>query len=159
MSYKEYKIIDGLPEELKENRALKAWLDFFAKHQIEAGFRVLEANEPLSAYIDDEYPSDADARSRLNYPEIYVHLKCNNKHCITQSDNICLNRLSHEMRALRSDECIIDGFYQANHSIDDMIRIAREFVIPRNSYPTADIDRNSVLDIDNFLFGNNLKWE
>lgn len=158
-SDKEYNIIDGFPEELKEDKALKEWLDFFARHQIEPSFRILKANEPLTMYIDSAFASDADAKSRLKYPEIYVHLKCNNSRFRCISENICLNRLSPKLRELRPDERVIDGFYQANYPIGAMIRFAREFVITRESHPSVDIDRNSILEISNFLFGCDDKLE
>lgn len=159
MSDKEYQIIDGLPEELKEDKTLKKWLEFFARLQIEPNFRILKANEPLTMYIDSAFASDADAKSRLKYPEIYVHLKCNNKHFNTSSENICLNRLSPKLRELSPDERALDGFYQANDPIGEMIRAAREFIIMRESHPSADIDRNSILEISDFLFGCDYKWE
>lgn len=159
MSDKEYQIIDGLPEELKEDKALKEWLEFFARHQIEPSFRILKANEPLTMYIDSAFASDADAKSRLKYPEIYVHLKCSNKHFNTSKENICLNRLSPKLRELSPDERVLDGFYQANDTIGEMIRTAREFIITRESHPSADIDRNSILEISDFLFGCDYKWE
>ena len=159
MSDKEYQIIDGMPEELKDDKALKEWLEFFARHQIEPSFRILKANEPLTLYIDSAFASDADAKSRLKYPEIYVHLKCNNSRFRGIGENICLNRLSSELRELRPDERVIDGFYQANYPIGAMISFAREFVITRGSHPSADIDRNSFLNISDFLFGCDWKWE
>lgn len=158
-SDKEYNIIDGFPEELKEDKALKEWLEFFARHQIEPSFRIQKANEPLAKYIDEEFGSDADARSRLNYPEIYVHLKCNNSRFRCRSENICLNRLSPKLRELSPDERVIDGFYQVNYPIGAMIGFSREFVIPRGSHLSADIDRNSILEISDFLFGCDYKWE
>ena len=144
MSNKDYIIIDGLPDELKVDPTVKEWLDFSNRHQQQASFRVIIANEELREWINTEYASDSAKMSRLMYPEIFINFPDIKR-------TICLRRFSQELAELRPDEATIDGFYQANMSIGALVSECRFQNGIRGDVVKEQNSTNAILELVGYI--------
>lgn len=114
MSDKNYIIIEGLPEDLRQEPTIKDVLDVVDRFHLEAEFCTITANEAMLDYIEDSFADSPKELCQLKYPLIKISFAKNKKEFLVKL-------ISEELEQLRPDECWIDGFYQANMPVGDWI--------------------------------------
>lgn len=114
MSDKNYIIVEGIPDDLRQEPKVDAVLKFVDRFRLTAEFRTVKANEEMAEYAVATFPDKPKKQRMLLYPYIYVNFTKKKK-------EFMIKLISEDLEQLRPDECWIDGFYQANLPVGDWI--------------------------------------
>lgn len=114
MSDKNYIIVEGIPDDLRQESNVDAVLKFVDRFRLTAEFRTVKANDEMAEYALATFSEKPEILNKLLYPYVYVNFTKKKKEFL-------IKLISEELEQLRPDECWIDGFYQANLPIGDWI--------------------------------------